>query len=170
MNIRDMEALANRMGLVPMLMLQDAAPYRKDKVAGFIPETALKLFNEKLAVPDKMRGARPADSAPRSHSALIRQAGDRDSRPTDANFQDVAVPGNAEIEIPSDWRETHHMVRHHLAARLAGIEVADLKAKAKEAGVEKIDDYATTVIEKEVARRAAAPGGEEKAGEKPAAE
>jgi hypothetical protein len=112
MQLESFEKLANKQGLVPMLITQPFAPYGVDAIAGFPPEVAARLFGRKAAIPVG------ADGQP------IYIAADTP--------EEEPAPASPVVAIPDDWESLHHLQRIRLAKELTGIEQPFTAAAADE--------------------------------------
>lgn len=108
LNLADFEAMKNKMGLVPMVMIHPQAPYRPNQIAGLTPDIAFKQYIDGDAIPHGVK-LDPDDRA---------EVPTRILKPTAPGVSTQKM-----IEIPKDIlqkKQGYSMKRLSLASRLSG--------------------------------------------------
>lgn len=104
--------ILNDNGTVPVKFVKFYSGYGAGEVAGFAPTVSETLVNGKYAI------YVGADGMPIPDDVVEAVAGDA---PPPAPFE--PLPPGAEIPIPDDWADTHHLRRIALAAKISGSPV-----------------------------------------------
>lgn len=156
MDLKTMQALANRNGLVPMEIKRAFAPYRVGDIAGFPPETALDYATSEpptaVVLGYGARGQfKPAGVEPLDHDASGRKGGSLPGRQKPVKKEDDGLK-NPPL-IPADWANLHVLKKIKLAEGLGwvkpdkdalpeGTKVSDLASEFIAMAVKVRDDEA----------------------------
>lgn len=134
--VEDIKGLIGKNGLVIVEFLEDYTPWPKGSKAGFYPNEALALFNNKTVVFAQRPNIKPDGNAPSPLSPYISTKNAPMAAPD-------ASPGASTTVIPDNYESLHHLKQFKIAADIRGVTFQDIKSK----------DEALQIIRDELERR-----------------